>query len=175
MDENELIIQAGRGDEAAFGLLVDRYVMHVFNRILNRVESAEYAAELTEETFRIAWNGIGLFQFDSSLDHWLNQIADGVCDSSKRRPNVPETIEVTKESLTRVIMGRVKSEKRGFRVSDFLKRIRFTLIALILILVLFLITQSGLLHQQANSTKPSEASPSPTVSIVPAEFQGAYD
>lgn len=175
MDDRELIMQAGRGDEEAFGLLVDRYAMPVFDRIHSRVDSAEYAAELTEETFRIAWNGIGLFQFDCSLEQWLNQIADGVCDSFKHRSNDPGTIEVTNESLNRMIMGRVKRENRGFCVFDFLKRIRFTLIALLLILVLFLLSRSGLLNHQVHSQEGSDASPSPTVSLVPAEFQGTND
>ncbi|MCU1491893.1 MAG: polymerase, sigma-24 subunit, subfamily [Acidimicrobiaceae bacterium] len=86
----ELIGRARRGDEAAFGEIVDRHrrELHVHcYRILGSLQDADDALQ---ETFLAAWKGLSGFEERSSLRTWLYRIATRRClnmlRSANRRP-----------------------------------------------------------------------------------------
>ena len=74
-DEQELIERAQAGDDAAFDILVSRYLPSVYrfaSRFTNRPELAQDAAQ---ETFVKAWRNLKRFDASRPLSPWLLQIA----------------------------------------------------------------------------------------------------
>jgi RNA polymerase sigma-70 factor (ECF subfamily) len=90
----EPLQQAGGGDQAAFGRLVDPYrrelQLHCY-RILGSVQDAE---DLVQETLLAAWRGLDRFEGRASLRSWLYKIATNRClnalrDRGRRLPEPP--------------------------------------------------------------------------------------
>jgi RNA polymerase sigma-70 factor (ECF subfamily) len=86
-DEQALLSAARRGDEQAFGRLIESYRRELHAhcyRMLGSVQDAEDA--LQEATLR-AWRAIGRFEGRSSLRSWLYTIATNTClNAISRRP-----------------------------------------------------------------------------------------
>jgi RNA polymerase sigma-70 factor (ECF subfamily) len=86
-EERELLEAAQRGDEAAFGRLVEahRGALHAHcYRMLGSVQDAEDALQ---DAMLRAWRGLSRFEGRSSLRSWLYRIATNACLSAiERRP-----------------------------------------------------------------------------------------
>lgn len=78
-DVDRWVRRAQQGDEAAFGLLVDRFrpelIVHCY-RMLGRYDDAEDA---TQDALVRAWRGLASFRADSRVRTWLYRIATNVC------------------------------------------------------------------------------------------------
>jgi RNA polymerase sigma-70 factor (ECF subfamily) len=72
--ENNLIAQAKRGEEAAFGQLYDLYFQKIYKFVYFRVNHKETAEDIAEEVFIKAWTSI-LHVKAESFGGWLYQIA----------------------------------------------------------------------------------------------------
>src|SRR3954451_22195333 len=85
--EQQLITAAQRGDETAFGRLVEprRGELHAHcYRMLGSVQDAEDALQ---EALLRAWRGLGRFEGRSSMRSWLYTIATNTClNAIARRP-----------------------------------------------------------------------------------------
>ncbi len=78
MEQQELIRQAGTGDETAFSRIAAEYETEIYNLMLRMTGSREDAFDLTLEVFRRAWNAIGLFPSGGEFSPWLSHIAANV-------------------------------------------------------------------------------------------------
>jgi RNA polymerase sigma-70 factor (ECF subfamily) len=87
VDESRLLEAARRGDEGAFGRLIENYRSELHAhcyRMLGSVHDAEDA--LQDATLR-AWRGIARFEGRSSLRSWLYTIATNAClNAIAKRP-----------------------------------------------------------------------------------------
>ena len=75
VSDPELVERARRGDDAAFGILVDRHRGAVFRAVLAALGSREGADEVAQEAFLSAYRHLGSFREDASFKTWLLSIA----------------------------------------------------------------------------------------------------
>lgn len=75
MTDAELVEQARAGDQAAFGVLVDRYQHVVYRAALAVVGRPEEAEEVAQDALLKAFRRLDGFRGDASLKTWLLAIA----------------------------------------------------------------------------------------------------
>ena len=75
VSDPELVERARRGDDAAFGTLVDRHRTSVFRAALAALGSREDAEEAAQEAFVAAYRHLQDFREDASFKTWLLSIA----------------------------------------------------------------------------------------------------
>lgn len=73
--DHELVMDMRRGAVAAFGLLFDRYNTALRGSLARQTGDPELAADLAQETFLIAFQGIDRLREDQSFGGWLFGIA----------------------------------------------------------------------------------------------------
>jgi len=75
VSDPELVERARRGDDAAFGTLVDRHRVAVFRAALAALGTREDAEEAVQEAFVAAYRHLQDFREDASFKTWLLSIA----------------------------------------------------------------------------------------------------
>ena len=75
MTDTELVDQARRGDQAAFGELVDRHRDVVLRTALASLGSREDAEEVAQDAFVAAYRGLAGFRAEASFRTWVTTIA----------------------------------------------------------------------------------------------------
>ena len=93
MTEQEQIEKARAGDTAAFEQLVLDHQNRVFSLALRMVGDREDAADLAQEAFLKAWQGLPGFQGDSSFATWLHRLTTNVCIDFIRKQQRRRDIE----------------------------------------------------------------------------------
>ena len=78
-DDLQLVTASKNGDQDAFAQLVQRYQRRVFNLVYRMLQQYEEAAEITQETFLAAWQGLPAFRGDARFSTWLYRIAYNCC------------------------------------------------------------------------------------------------
>src|ERR671924_600552 len=87
MAEQGLLEAARRGDEAAFGGLVERHRGELHAHCYRMLGSVHDAEDALQEALLRAWRGLGRFEGRSSTRSWLYKIATNTClDAIARRP-----------------------------------------------------------------------------------------
>ena len=71
MTDVELVDRARRGDQAAFGDLVDRHEAAVFRAAVAALGSREDAEDITQEAFVAAYRKLESYRGDASFRTWL--------------------------------------------------------------------------------------------------------
>lgn len=84
-DELNLVQRARSGDRDAFAALLERYEKQVYHQALRMVANPEDAADITQEAFLKAWQGLPSFQGDSSFSTWLYRLTDNAAIDLLRR------------------------------------------------------------------------------------------
>ena len=80
-----LVRQIQAGQVGAFDILVQRYRERIYGVVYNLTSNREDAADLTQESFIKAFQGIARFQGSSSFFSWLYRIAINATLSHLRR------------------------------------------------------------------------------------------
>ena len=77
--DRDLIQRARRGDAEAFGELVVRYQMGVFNVCFRILHERLGAEDMTQETFLRARDRLQTFDEERSFGPWIRRVAANVC------------------------------------------------------------------------------------------------
>lgn len=86
-DEPRLVAALLAGDRASAGVLVDRTYGKIFGLLCHLTGgNRDLAADLTQESFRRAWQALPSFDGRSQLSTWLYRIATNVFLNHVRRP-----------------------------------------------------------------------------------------
>ena len=87
MTERELLEAARRGDEAAFGRLVEPHRAALDAHCYRMLGSVQDAEDAVQDALLRAWRGLARFEGRSSLRTWLYTIATNAClKAIERRP-----------------------------------------------------------------------------------------
>lgn len=88
-DELELIDEAKRGSEEAFGFLVERYQSRIFRLAQNLTRNREDAEEVLQNAFIKAYENLDRFRGDSRFYTWVVRIAvnEALMKLRRRRHN----------------------------------------------------------------------------------------
>jgi RNA polymerase sigma-70 factor, ECF subfamily len=87
MNEQELLAAARRGDETAFGRLVEPYRRELLAHCYRMLGSLPDAEDALQDALLGAWRGLARFEGRSSLRSWLYTIATNAClKAIRRRP-----------------------------------------------------------------------------------------
>jgi RNA polymerase sigma-70 factor, ECF subfamily len=77
--DRELIQRARRGDAEAFGELVTRYQVSVFNVCYRILHERAEAEDMTQETFIRAQERLDIFDDERPFHPWIRRVAANVC------------------------------------------------------------------------------------------------
>ena len=94
-DEKAVIRQVLSGDTDAFSQLVTAYEKQVYNLCLRMVSGPEDAADLTQEAFVKAWQGLRFYKFEASFSTWLYRLTTNLCIDHLRRQKRRTTVSLT--------------------------------------------------------------------------------
>lgn len=88
--DSELVAAIRTGDEAAFGVLYDRYFQRVFNFAYTRLHNRADAEEAVQDTFTVVFRSIEAYRGQSSLLSWVYGIAKNTVNNQIRRNRAHE-------------------------------------------------------------------------------------
>ncbi len=101
MSDKELAEKAKAGDQIAFEQLVIENQNKVYSLALRLVNDREEAADLAQEAFVKAWQGLSSFQGESSFATWVYRLTTNVCidhlRKKKRREGVEPSVSLNDE------------------------------------------------------------------------------
>jgi RNA polymerase sigma-70 factor (ECF subfamily) len=88
-DERELIERCRKGDDTAFGELVDRYKDLVYGLVYRLVSDRTQTDDLAQEVFLKVHRGLPYFRGEARLSTWIYRIVQNVCVQARtRRPEI---------------------------------------------------------------------------------------
>jgi RNA polymerase sigma-70 factor, ECF subfamily len=84
-EDRRLIAECLGGRQDAFGVLVSRYQGRLYNAVIRLVAHPEDAADIVQDAFLNAYQGLRTFKGDAELFTWLYRIAFNAAISLKRK------------------------------------------------------------------------------------------
>jgi len=93
LEDRELVAQALRGRERAFGELLDRYERPIFSLVLRMVRDRSLAEDLAQETFIRAFNALGRYDPRYKFSSWIFKIANNLTIDHLRKRKL-DTISI---------------------------------------------------------------------------------
>ena len=102
-EDNKVTAAARAGDEAAFGVLVERYRRELQVHCYRMLGSFEESEDLVQETFLRAWRKRESFEGRSTFRAWLYRIATNAClDFLDRHPRRPVARQMERAPYSQV-------------------------------------------------------------------------
>jgi RNA polymerase sigma-70 factor (ECF subfamily) len=86
--DQEVVLAARRGSQAAYRELIRRYERPIFSLIYRMVRDRELAEDLTQETFIKAMNALDSYRPEYKFSSWIFKIANNAAIDQLRRREV---------------------------------------------------------------------------------------
>jgi RNA polymerase sigma factor (sigma-70 family) len=136
-DERRLLTSIRSGDRAAAEEIVERTYSAVYASLYRLCGDGDLAADLTQDTYRKAWEALGGFDGRSQLFTWLYRIAYTTFLNHIRRPRLmtsldaPEAPEMPDKApaADEVLSGAEEAERLRSAVLKLPEDLRFTVTA----------------------------------------------
>lgn len=136
-EERRLLAAARGGDRSAAEELVERTYSAVFASLYRLCGDSDLAADLTQETYRKAWEALGGFDGRSQLFTWLYRIAYTTFLNHVRRPrrvtslDEPDAPEMADErpAIDQLLSDAEEAERLRREVLKLPEDLRFTVTA----------------------------------------------
>lgn len=87
LSDKKLVSQTLQGDQDAYAQLVDRYKKQIYNLMYRHTNSADDAAEMTQDIFCKAYERLNTYQHEKSFFSWLYTMALNMTRDRKRKQN----------------------------------------------------------------------------------------
>lgn len=126
-EERRLLVALRAGDRAAAETLVTNTYRGVFAFLVKLSGDREEAADVTQETYRKAWEALDVFQGESRLSTWLTHIAYTTYLNHIRRPR--RAVPLAEETAVRLPDPSASPEESATR-SQSDERLRRAVLAL---------------------------------------------
>ena len=112
VDDKELVATALKGDEAAYGELLERFRRPVFSLIYRMIGDREQAEDLAQESFVKAFNNLDSYNPKYRFSSWLFKIANNHAIDHLRRAKLstvsihgsPHAADAEREEETRIVL-----------------------------------------------------------------------
>lgn len=99
-DAEQALVEQAKTNSVAFGVLYERYVMHVYHYLRTRVELDEDAKDLTQQVFLKAFEALPRYRARGiPFKAWLFQIACHLATDSYRRRKKQATWDLLPETM----------------------------------------------------------------------------
>jgi RNA polymerase sigma-70 factor (ECF subfamily) len=99
-NEEQALVERAKSDAATFGILYERYVLHVYHYLRTRVETDEEARDLTQQVFLNAFAALPRYRARGApFKAWLFQIACHLAADSYRRRKRQMTCDLLPEVM----------------------------------------------------------------------------
>jgi RNA polymerase sigma factor (sigma-70 family) len=94
--DEQIINRVLKGEQSAFGLIVDKYKNYVFTLVLRFTQNREDAEEIAQDVFIKAYRSLADFRGDSKFSTWLFTITRTTCLSFLRKKKL-DTVSLDNE------------------------------------------------------------------------------
>ena len=100
LSDNDLIVEANKGNDAAFEELIYRYDKSVLSIAMNFVHDSDEAKDIYQEVFIRVHRSLKKFEMRSEFSTWLYRIATNVCLTHKSRSKKHLQLSINEEFET---------------------------------------------------------------------------
>jgi len=90
-DEKDLVTALQRGEESAFGELVENYSKMIYSTAFSMLQNAEEAQDASQEVFLSVYRYIGKFKKNSKLSTWIYRITVNACMNILKKKRISVT------------------------------------------------------------------------------------
>jgi RNA polymerase sigma-70 factor (ECF subfamily) len=87
LTDQEFIKKLQKGEDSAFGKLLDAYQQKVFSTCISFIPNKEDAEDVAQEVFLEVFKSVSKFKGDSKLSTWIYKIATNKCLEFIRKKN----------------------------------------------------------------------------------------
>ena len=87
--DEQLVKNYLQGENNALSVLIERYLLYVYNFVIKQIGDKKEAEDLTQEVFLRVWKNLKKFDPDKNFKAWLFSIARHACIDYWRRKKIP--------------------------------------------------------------------------------------
>lgn len=94
LDERRLIRKAKAGDQQAFGALLSKHEMRMYNIAYRMMGNSEDAMDMVQEAMIKVYRSLGRFEGSAQLGTWLYRVTTNTCLDELRRRKLRQTVSL---------------------------------------------------------------------------------
>jgi len=124
VNDDHLIKQTLSGNRDAFGELVTKYQVRLYNTMIQVVGNAEDAHDVTQDAFMQAFLRLDTFRFSSKFYTWLYRIAFNVAIGMRRRYRTHRMLDSIQQEINERLVDHEKRPEEHLISQENIKTVR---------------------------------------------------